>query len=212
MKNLYYISIEGVIGVGKTSLALLLGERLKARVVLEKFEENPFLEDFYKDPKRYAFQTQIYFLLSRYRQQQELLQVDLFHKLLITDYMFVKDKLFANLNLSDKELTLYNTIVSLLEKNIPKPDLAIYLQSSTYRLMENIKKRKRYFEENITREYIESLNQVYNNFFFKYQDSPLLIINTTEIDFVRNFQELEDLIAQIRKPIKGTKFYNPKGL
>lgn len=198
--------------MGKTSLALLLGERLKARVVLEKFEENPFLEDFYKDPKRYAFQTQIYFLLSRYRQQQELLQVDLFHKLLITDYMFVKDKLFANLNLSDKELTLYNTIVSLLEKNIPKPDLAIYLQSSTYRLMENIKKRKRYFEENITREYIESLNQVYNNFFFKYQDSPLLIINTTEIDFVRNFQELEDLIAQIRKPIKGTKFYNPKGL
>ena len=212
MINAYYLTIEGVIGVGKTGLAKLIGERLSARVVLEDFGRNPFLEDFYKDRERYAFQTQLFFLLTRYRQQQELLQTDLFHNILVTDYMFVKDRLFANLNLSDKELTLYNAVIELLERDIPKPDMVIYLQATTGRLMAKIRKRGRYFEEPITEEYLEALNRAYNQFFFRYNDSPLLIVNTDGVDFVNNHRDLEDLINQIRQPFKGTKFYNPAGL
>lgn len=209
MKNLYYICIEGVIGVGKTSLAELLSERLNAKLVKEKFEENPFLEDFYWDRERYAFQTQMWFLLSRYRQQQDLQQVDLFHRLLITDYMFVKDRLFAFVNLSDKELSLYEKIADILERDIPQPDLVIYLQADTERLMKNIRRRGRSYESNVSESYIESLNQVYNQYFLQYNQTPLLIINATEIDFVHNQDDLEDLIETIRQPITGTKFYNP---
>ena len=209
MKNLYHIAVEGAIGVGKTSFAEILGEKLSARVVLEKFEENPFLEDFYDDAERYAFQTQLYFLLSRYRQQMELAQVDLFHKLLISDYMFVKDKLFAHLNLDEKELVLYNLIAKLLEKEIPKPDLVIFLQANTDRLISNIRRRGRSYERSISREHIESLNQIYNEFFFRYKDSPLIIINTNEIDFVNNEDDLNELLKVIRQPITGTQYYNP---
>ena len=116
MRNLYYVAIEGPIAVGKTSLAKLLSERLGARLILEGFGENPFLSDFYEEPERYAFQTQLFFLLQRYQQQQELRQVDMFHNLLIADYMFVKDRLFASLNLDEKEMTLYDTVANLLEK------------------------------------------------------------------------------------------------
>ena len=126
MKSLYYIAIEGPIGVGKTSLSKLIGEKLGARLVLEEFEENPFLSEFYKDPERYAFQTQLFFLLQRYRQQHELRQVDMFQNLVIADYMFIKDRLFASLNLNEKEIELYDTVANLLEKNIIKPDLVIY--------------------------------------------------------------------------------------
>lgn len=210
MKHLYYIAIEGAIGVGKTSFAQLLAERMSARLVQEKFEENPFLEDFYHDPERYAFQTQLFFLLSRYRQQLELKQVDLFHNLLVSDYMFDKDKLFANLNLNDKELVLYNLIAQLLEKEIPKPDLVVFLQASTERLIMNIKRRGRSYEREISREYIESLNQIYNEYFFRYNSSPLLIINTNEIDFVKNQADLNELLVLLQKPISGTVYYNPK--
>jgi len=210
MKHLYHIAVEGVIGVGKTSFAKILAERMSARLVLEKFEENPFLEDFYVDPERFSFQTQLYFLLSRYRQQMELKQVDLFHSLLVSDYMFDKDKLFAHLNLDDKELVLYNLIAQLLEKEIPKPDLVIFLQASTDRLMNNIKKRGRAYEREMSREYIESLNQIYNEYFFRYKASSLLIINTSEIDFVQNEDDLNELLALLRKPISGTVYYNPE--
>jgi deoxyadenosine/deoxycytidine kinase len=210
MKHLYYIAIEGAIGVGKTSFAKILSERMSARLVTEKFEENPFLEDFYVDPERYSFQTQLYFLLSRYRQQLELKQVDLFHSLLISDYMFDKDKLFAHLNLNEKELVLYNLIARLLEKEIPKPDLIVFLQASTDRLMANIKKRGRSYEREISREYIESLNQIYNEYFFRYKASPLLIINTNEIDFVHNEDDLNDLLSLLKKPVSGTVYYNPE--
>jgi len=210
MKHLYYIAIEGVIGVGKTSFAKILAERMSARLVLEKFEENPFLEDFYIDPERYAFQTQLYFLLSRYRQQMELKQVDLFSNLLVSDYMFDKDKLFAHLNLNEKEFVLYNLIAQLLEKEVAKPDLVVFLQATTDRLMANIKKRGRSYEREMSREYIESLNQIYNEYFFRYKDSPLLIINTSEIDFVHNEDDLNELLALLKKPISGTVYYNPE--
>ncbi len=209
MKNLYYVSIEGVIGVGKTSLAHLLEERLNAKLVMEKFDENPFLADFYLDPERYAFQTQLFFLLSRYRQQQELRQTDVFHKLVISDYMFVKDRLFASLNLDDKEMSLYDSVAKILEKNILNPDLVIYLQAETPKLMERITLRGRDFEKNMSQDYIDALNQVYNEYFFRFQESPLLIINTNDIDFVHNEEDLEEVIRYIRQPVSGTKFFNP---
>jgi len=209
VKNLYYVAIEGVIGVGKTSLAHLLEELLNAKLVMEKFDENPFLPDFYLDPERYAFQTQLFFLLSRYRQQQELRQTEVFHKLVISDYMFVKDRLFASLNLDDKEMSLYDSVAKILEKNILNPDLVIYLQAETPKLMERITLRGRDFEKNMSQDYIDALNQVYNEYFFRYQESPLLIINTNDIDFVHNEEDLEEVIRYIRQPVSGTKFFNP---
>ena len=209
MRNLYYVAIEGPIAVGKTSLAKLLSERLGARLILEGFGENPFLSDFYEEPERYAFQTQLFFLLQRYQQQQELRQVDMFHNLLIADYMFVKDRLFASLNLDEKEMTLYDTVANLLEKNVISPDLVIYLQADTDTLMRNIARRGRDMEKNISEEYIDALNQLYTEYFLRYQDSPLVIINTNNIDFVHNQEDLDEVINYIRQPVTGTKFFNP---
>jgi len=209
LKIPYYIAVEGTIGVGKTSLAKILGERLEAKLILEEFEENPFLVDFYKDAERFAFQTQLFFLLSRYRQQQELQQTDLFTKALISDYMFIKDRLFAALNLNDKEMGLYNSVARILEKNVSSPDMVIFLQSDTDRLMLNIKKRVREYEKSIDWKYIDALNQIYNEFFFRYDKSPLLIINTNDIDFVNNKTDLEEIIEFIRTPGEGTRYFNP---
>ncbi len=209
MRNLYYIAVEGPIGVGKTSLVQLLGKKLGAKMVLEEYENNPFLEDFYNDPERFAFQTQLFFLMNRYRQQQDLRQVDMFHNLLITDFMFVKDRLFASLNLDDKELSLYDTVANLLERNVLKPDLVIFLQAETQTLMRNISGRGREFEANMSFDYLDALSQVYNEYFFKYSDTPLIIINTNNIDFVHNDADLEEVIKYIREPVSGTKFFNP---
>ena len=209
MKIPYHIAIEGTIGVGKTSLAGILGDRLEAKLILEEFEENPFLEEFYKDSDRFAFQTQLFFLLSRYRQQQQLQQTDLFTKTLISDYMFVKDRLFAALNLDDKEMSLYNAVARILEKNVASPDMVIFLQSDTDRLMQNIKLRGREYEKLIDWKYIDALNQMYNEYFFRYDDSPLLIINTNDIDFVNNKDDLEEIIEFIRTPGEGTRYFNP---
>ena len=209
MKIPYHIAIEGTIGVGKTSLAGILGDRLEAKLILEEFEENPFLVEFYKDSDRFAFQTQLFFLLSRYRQQQQLQQTDLFTKTLISDYMFVKDRLFAALNLDDKEMSLYNTVARILEKNVASPDMVIFLRSDTDRLMQNIKLRGREYEKLIDWKYIDALNQMYNEYFFRYDDSPLLIINTNDIDFVNNKDDLEEIIEFIRTPGEGTRYFNP---
>jgi len=209
MRNLYYLAVEGPIGVGKTSLVKLLGKKLGAKMVLEEYENKPFLEEFYNDPERFAFQTQLFFLMSRYRQQQDLRQVDMFHNLLITDYMFVKDRLFASLNLDDKELSLYDTVANLLERNVLKPDVVIYLQADTQTLMHNIANRGRNFETNMSFEYLDALSQVYTEYFFKYQETPLIIINTNNIDFVNNSDDLDEVIKYIREPVAGTKFFNP---
>lgn len=211
VKEVKYIAIEGVIGAGKTSLARLLGERLNARIVLEQYYENPFLERFYQNRERYAFQTQIFFLLSRYRQQMELLQRDLFHEYLITDYIFDKDKIFAHINLKGDELKLYEMLVNLLEKNIPTPDLVIYLQASVQRLMFNIRKRGRPFERNISEEYIRELSEAYNEFFFnQYKKSPVLVINVSDIDFVNSKDDFEDLMEKILSPRDSFfEYYNP---
>jgi len=208
--ELRYIAIEGVIGAGKTTLATMLGETLAGNVVLEQFAENPFLKDFYQDPERYAFQTQIFFLLTRYKQQRQLFQADLFHRFLVTDYIFEKDKIFAYLNLENEELRLYETLVSNIEHNIPTPDLVVYLQSSVPRLMEHIKDRARAFEADMSESYIRDLNEAYNYFFFRYKTTPLLIVNTTELDFVNNGDHYEDLVRAILRPNRAAvEYYNP---
>ena len=188
----------------------MVSEKLGARLVLERFEENPFLPKFYEDPEHYAFQTQIFFLLSRYKQQQELFQADLFHNFLISDYIFEKDKIFAYLTLADEELKLYETLLAAIERTIPTPDLVVYLQCSTERLMSNILQRGRKMEEKMSEEYIKDLNEAYNYFFFRYKATPLLIVKATEIDFVNNKDDFEDLIGQIIRPNKApVEYYNP---
>lgn len=209
-KKIKYIAIEGVIGVGKTSLAKKLSERLNAKLILENFEDNPFLEKFYNDPVSYAFHTQMYFLMSRYKQLQEIKQIDLFHEYYVADYIFEKDKIFAYLNLQDDELKLYEKIVSLIERTIIVPDLIIYLQSNLERLMQNIRHRDRDIEKDIKESYIKDLNEGYNYFFFRYKATKVMIVNSAEIDFVNNEKDFENLIAEILKPEHSAiEYYNP---
>lgn len=210
--DIRHIAIEGVIGAGKTTLSTMLGDTLGANVVLEKFEENPFLKDFYSDPERYAFQTQIFFLLTRYKQQRELFQADLFHRFLVTDYIFEKDKIFAYLTLQDEELKLYETLVGSIEQNVPTPDIVVYLQSSVPRLMQNVTGRGRPYETNISEEYIKDLNEAYNYFFFRYKAAPLLIVNAAEMDFVHNKVHYNTLLEEIFRPNRvAVKYFNPAG-
>lgn len=211
MAELRYIAIEGVIGAGKTSLARMLAEKLNADLILEQFEENPFLEKFYDDRKRFAFQTQMFFLINRYKQQQQLKQQDLFSSITVSDYIFDKDKIFAYLNLSAEEVKLYENIFPLLERDIPKPDLVIFLQSSIDRLMANVKTRGRKFEKNLTRQYLADLSEAYNNFYFKYNNTPLLIVNTSDIDFVNNETDFKELYSQIFREDRGfIEYFNPE--
>jgi len=210
VKGLYSIAIEGVIGAGKTSLARMMAEKLDGKLVLENPESNPYLEDFYRDPRRYAFQTQLFFLLSRYRQLLNLPQRDFFHNYLICDYIFSKDKIFAFINLEQRDLVLYERVATLMEKELPKFDLVIYLQASTERLITNIKKRNKPYEKHISPDYIKKLNEAYNDFFFRYTESSLLVINTSEIDFVQNEEDFNDLLRQILNPPIGMKYYVPK--
>lgn len=212
LKNVQYLVVEGVIGVGKTSLVEILANILSAEAVFEQSVENPFLSNFYKDKQKYAFQTQLWFLLSRYRQITEMIsQQNLFHKITVSDYMFAKDKIFAHVNLDENELSLYNRIASLLERDIIKPDFVVYLQASTEVLLERIELRGRPFEKNMNRDYVETLNQAYNHFFFHYKESPVLIVDTNDIDFVRNSEELDEIVTQIQKLSAGTRYYRPLG-
>ena len=210
MNEVKYIAIEGVIGAGKTSLARKLADKLNSKLVLEEFEVNPFLEKFYANRKRYAFQTQMFFLINRFKQQQELIQEDLFTEYIVSDYIFEKDKIFAYMNLSGEELKLYESIFPLLERDLRKIDLVVYLQSSVDRLMYNIKKRSRKIERDLSRSYIEELSEAYNNFFFKYNSTPLLIVNTTEIDFVNRQSDFDELFKEIFRNERGfVEYFSP---
>ena len=209
--ELRYIAIEGVIGAGKTSLAKRIGERLSAKYVFEQFENNPFLENFYIDRKRFAFQTQMFFLINRFKQQQELHQEDLFSEHLVCDYIFEKDRIFAYMNLSKDELNLYESIYPLLTRALRKPDLVIFLQSSVDRLVYNIKKRNRKVERAITRNYLEELSEAYNHYFFRYNSTPLLIVNSSDIDFVNSENDFDELFKQIFREDRGfTEYFNPE--
>ena len=204
-----YIVVEGVIGAGKTSLSRMLSERLQARLLLEEVEENPFLKDFYTDRSRYAFQTQMHFLFSRYQQQRELRQQDLFREKTVSDYLFQKDRIFANLNLSDKELSLYEKVVSWLELEVTRPDVVVYLQAGTDTLLERVARRGRPFERDMDRDYMQALNEAYNYFFFHYSEAPTLIVNTNGIDFVNDPDDFQDLLKRIRTHRGGTVYYAP---
>lgn len=211
MEGPKYIAIEGVIGAGKTSLAKKLSEKLSAKLVQEEFEENPFLEKFYDDRKRHAFQTQMFFLINRFKQQEYFNQEDLFTEFVVSDYIFDKDQIFAYLNLSGEELKLYESIFPLLKRDLRQFDLVIFLQASVDRLIYNIKKRNRAIEKNISRTYIRQLSEAYNNFFFKYNSTPLLIVNTTDIDFVNKEDDFDELFKQIFREDRGfIEYFNPK--
>jgi deoxyguanosine kinase len=208
--HLSYIAIEGVIGAGKTSVAKLLAERLDARLILEKFEENPFLKKFYNDIKGYAFRTQMFFLLERYNQLQELHQKDLFQNYIVSDFLFEKDKIFAYMNLSDDELKIYEQVAQSLDKNIIAPDLVIYLQSPAELLISNIRKRDREMEKDIPESYIDDLNEAYNYFFSRYKGSKVMIVNCEETDFVNNSSDFDNFVSEIFKPERGAvEYYNP---
>jgi deoxyguanosine kinase len=204
-----YLVIEGVIGAGKTSLARMLSERLSAQLVLEEVEENPFLKDFYRDRTRFAFQTQMHFLFSRYQQQRDLRQTNLFSEKLIADYLFQKDRIFASLNLADRELALYERLVAWLELDVVKPDIVVYLQAHPDTLMERIARRNRAFEKDMDRDYIARLTDAYNHHFFHYTDTPLLVVNTNTIDFVNQPDDYEDLVRRILSHRQGTMYYTP---
>jgi deoxyadenosine/deoxycytidine kinase len=211
MNNKKYIVVEGPIGVGKTSLAKMIAAEFQARSLFEKVEDNPFLPKFYEDPETYAFQNQIFFLLSRYQQQRELSQQDLFNQNSVADYLFAKDKIFATLTLSNEELTLYQQLYQLLDPRTPKPDLVIYLQARPEVLYKRIKKRDKSYEKGVTLEYLKEVAQAYNQFFFHYDETPLLVVNTSEIDFVSSSKDLADLIKEINNMGSGTQHYIPLG-
>jgi len=204
-----YIAVEGVIGVGKTSLAKLLAERLDAKLILEEPEANPFLEDFYRDPRRYAFQTQIYFLVSRYKELKEKTQPDLFHEGLVCDYLFQKDRIFANINLNDRELQLYDQVAPLLERDLAGPDLVVYLQANPEVLLERIDQRGRAYERLMDPKYIATLVEAYNYFFFHYREAPVLVVNTNKMNFVHRRDDLEELVSKIESHQEGIAYVSP---
>jgi len=195
--------------VGKTSLALKLAETLNAEALLEDAEENPFLRKFYQDPKKYSFQAQIFFLLRRYQRALDIAQMDLFKRTMISDYLFDKDRIFARANLDDDEFWLYEQLFHLLRKRIKPPDLVIFLQATTDVLVERIRKRDKKYERSISTKYLDEINQAFNDFFFHYSDSPLLVINASRIDFVNIPEDFEDLVAQIGRMRTGTQYYVP---
>lgn len=211
MERPRYIAVEGPIGVGKTTLANILAERLSGRLVLEQPEENPFLAGFYADRKKHAFQTQLFFLLSRFQQQQVLFQQDLFSRSTISDYLFAKDRIFASLTLDPAELALYGQVYELLGPRTVRPDLVVYLQARVDVLQARIKKRGRGYERGMEAGYLEALAKAYSDFFFHYDETPLLVVNTSDIDFEENAEDLETLLGVIRKHKKGTQHYVPLG-
>ena len=211
LKTPRYIAIEGPIGVGKSSLAKLLAQQFGSRLVKEEVTHNPFLERFYENPKKFAFQTQLFFLLSRYRQQKELAQGDLFEEGVVCDYIMAKDKIFALINLEDDEVSLYESIYKLLVPTLAKPDLVIYLQARPEVLLSRVRKRGIGYERNISLDYLKTLSDAYNEYFFHYNETPLLIVNTSEIDFVESARDLEHLVREVKSVKRGMQHYIPLG-
>ncbi len=211
MERPRYIAVEGPIGVGKTTLAQILSDRLGARLVTEGTEENPFLRGFYADRRKYAFQAQIFFLLSRFQQQQALFQQDLFSQSTVAEYLFARDRIFASLALAPEELSLYDRVYELLGPRVVKPDLVVYLQARTDVLLARIRKRGRDYERAIDGAWLEALTKAYNEFFFHYEDTPLLVVNASDIDLEGSPEDVEALLSVIKKHRKGRQHYVPLG-
>ena len=205
MQNpLNYIAIDGPIGAGKTTLVKMLAEDLKGQTILEPAENNPFLSEFYKDRRKNAFKTQLFFLLNRYQQQLELKQRDLFTASVLCDYTFAKDAIFAHINLSEDEQILYQKIYNLLRANLPKPDLVIYLRADSKILLQRIKKRGFDYERSINQDYLDKLTDAYNKFFLNYHETPLLVADTTSTDYLENREDYSNLKREILNHRGGT--------
>ena len=205
-----HIALEGPIGVGKTSLVQILAQRFEGVMVLEDIS-NPFLPAFYEGQPGAAFQVQVYFLLSRFQQEREIRQMNLFQNLVLADYTFPKDRIFAYLNLGDDDLKVYEKLYPVLEQEVAKPDLVIYMQASVPVLIERIAQRARDYETGIDPGYLERLSEAYSYFFFHYRETPLLVVNTDDIDFVKNPADLDALVQQIIRCRRGTQVYVPLG-
>lgn len=202
--RLRYVTVEGCIGVGKTTLTHLLSSNFQAKTVLEVVEENPFLADFYKDPVAHAFKTQMFFLLSRFKQQEALLQTDLFDGVVVSDYLFAKDRIFAELTLSPSEMGLYDTIFQALHSRIRSPDLVVYLHAPMDVILERIARRGRSFEKDIDRGYLESLVDAYGRFFATYDDAPVLMVDTSDLNFPANAGDLSVVLESLQGfPVEG---------
>ncbi|MEL7186393.1 MAG: deoxynucleoside kinase [Pseudomonadota bacterium] len=204
-----YIAIEGPIGVGKTALARRLADSMGADLVLEEVEENPFLERFYRDGRSAALPAQMFFLFARARQIEDMRQSDLFSSVRISDYLFTRDRLFAELNLDPEELKLYDQIVENLAVDAPVPDLVIYLQASTDAILSRLARRNASFDRYVDRSYLEKLIDAYARFFHTYDDGPLLIVNASDIDPVNNDSDYQQLFQQIERTSGGRHFFNP---
>jgi deoxyguanosine kinase len=206
-----YIAVEGPVGVGKSTLARVLAERLGARLVEENPEENPFLRACFQDRRKHAFQAQLFFLLSRFQQQQALFQQDLFSRSTVAEYLFARDRIFAALMLSPDELALYQRVYDLLGPRVVRPDLVVYLQARTDVLLSRVRRRGRDYERPIDSAWLEALAKAYNDFFFHYDETPLLVVNVSDVDLEGNPDDVESLLAVVRKHRKGTQHYVPLG-
>ena len=196
--------------MGKTTLAQALSRELNARLILEDADNNPFLPRFYEDPDKYAFPAQLYFLLTRHSQQRDLSQQDLFSQMTVADYLFAKDRIFASLNLSPDELKLYDGVYQLLNAEMAKPDLVVYVNARVEVLGERLRRRNRDFERDISFEYLERVSAAYRDFFFYYDEAPLLVVDTSDIDIVLNPEDLADLVREINRAGEGTQHFVPR--
>jgi len=208
-KSSRYIAVEGPIGVGKTALARRLAESLSAELLLEEIDENPFLERFYREGRSAALPAQMFFLFARARQIEALRQPDLFTTVRVSDYLFTRDRLFAELNLDREELKLYDQVAANLAIEAPVPDLVIYLQASVDALLQRLARRNATCDRYVERAYLEKLTEAYARFFHAYDDGPLLIVNASQIDPVNNNADYEQLFQQIERTTGGRHFFNP---
>ena len=222
----HYLAVDGPIGVGKTTLVELLTRRLEGVKLLEDVD-NPFLPEFYKEKEGSAFQTELYFLLTRFKQQQDAMQRDLFDRLLLADYTFQKNRIFAYLNLDDSELLLFDKLFALLEPQIPRPDVVLYLVADVETCLGRIKRRRKESKERdgspqylddlyeaekeISPEYMTELIDAYNHYYHYYQRTPLLVVDTRHLDFPARPEDLDELIHRLQRPIKGTEYFVPLG-
>ena len=205
-----YIAIDGLICTGKTFLTNLLCRKFNATPVLEPYDENPFLEKFYANPQQFSFPAELFFLISRYQQLSQYVQTDLFRQFIISDYMFEKNRIFASVTLNEQELALYFKISEMLVRNLPKPDLILYLQADIPLLMERIKDRSREYENSITEQYLKLINEAYNTYLFHITDVPVLVLNVSHLDFDEDSADLHWLLNEINTPFKGIKYINPE--